>query len=100
MKSWLLLDIVDKEWSKILGGRFIRAIFGTVDDTTPFSVISDLVRLQTEKEIDAFYDIITFKPIHGQVISYRDLEANPMDPNSWSPDNEMYFPKDLMDASP
>ena len=41
MKSPSLLEIVDKVRSKIPTGRFVRAIFGAIDNPTPPSVIPD-----------------------------------------------------------
>ena len=98
MKSPSLLEIVDTVRSKIPRGRFIRAIFGAIDNPTAPSVIPDSVRLQTDEEVEAFYDITAFKPIRLQVILYRDPATNPVVPDSPPPDDEPYFPKDFLDA--
>ena len=98
MKSPSLVEIVNKVRSKIPRSCFVRAIFGAIDNPTPSSVIPDSVRLQTDEEVEAFYDITASKPIRLQVILYRDPTANPVVPDSPSPDDEPYFPRDLLDA--
>ena len=99
MKSPSLLEIVDKVLSKILIGRFVKAIFGAIDNPTPPSVIPDTTRLQTDKEVKAFYDITAYKPIHLQVILYRDSTVNPVVPDSLPPYDEPYFLKDFLYAT-
>ena len=69
------------------------AIFGAIDNPTPPSGIPDSVRLQTDEEVEAFYDISASKPIRLQVILYRDPAANPVVPDSPPPDDEPYFPQ-------
>ena len=99
MKSPLLLEIVDKVRSKIPRGRFVRAIFGTLDNPTPPSVIPDTIRLQTDEGVEAFYNITVFKPIHLQVILYRNPRVNPVVPDSPLPNDKPYFYKDFLDAT-
>ena len=96
MKTPSLLDIVNKVQLKIPRGCFIRAIFGALDNPTPPSVIPDTMRLQTEEKVEVFYDITATKPIHLQLILYRDLTVNPVEPGSLPPDDEPYFHKDFL----
>ena len=77
MKTPSLLEIVDKVRSKILRGRFVRAIFGAIDNPTAPTVIPDTLHLQRDEEVKAFYDITQSKPIHLKVILYRDSMVNP-----------------------
>ena len=98
IKSPLLIEIVDKVRSEIPKGRLVRGFFGAIDNPTPPNVIPDSVRLQTEEEVEAFYDITASKPIWLQVILYRDPAANPLVPDSPPPDDEPSFPKDFIDA--
>ena len=98
MKSPSLLEIVDKVRTKIPRGRFVRAMFGTIGNPTAPSVSPDSVRLQTDEEVEAFYDITASKQIRLQVMLYRDPAANPMVPDSPPPDDEQYYPKDFLDA--
>ena len=98
MKLPSLLEIVDKVQSKIPRGRFVRAIFGAIDNPTPPSIIPDSVHLQTDEEVEAFYDTTASKPIHLQVILYRNPAANAVVLDSPPPDDKLYFPKDFSDA--
>ena len=98
MKSPSLLEIGDKVRSKIPRGRFVRVIFGDIDNPTPPSVIPDSVRLQTDEEEETFYNITASKPIRLQVILYRDSQPIPMVADSPPPDDEPYFPRDFLDA--
>ena len=54
--------------------------------------------MQTDEEVEAFYDITASKAIRLQVILCRDPAANPVVPDSPSPDDKPYFPKDFLDA--
>ena len=98
MKSPSLIEMVDRVRSKILRGRFVRAIFCDKENPTPPSVIPHSVRLQTDEEVVVFYDITASKPIRLQVILCRDPAANPVVPDSPPPDDELYFPKVFLDA--
>ena len=98
MKLPSLIKIIDKVPSKIPRGHFVRAIFGALDNPTPPSVISDTIRLQTDQEVEVFYDITASKPIRLQVMLYRDYTVNPVGPDSPPIDDELYFSKDFLDT--
>jgi len=72
MKSLSLLEVVDKVRQKIPAGRTVRAIYGALENLAPSSVIPDATRLQSDEEVEAFFDLTSSKPIQLQIVLHRD----------------------------
>jgi len=57
MKSPSLLEVVDKVRQKIPAGRTVQGIYGALENLAPPSVIPDATCLQSDEEIEAFFDL-------------------------------------------
>jgi hypothetical protein len=102
MKSASLLEVVDKIRGKIPDRRTVRAIFGALDNPTPTNTIPDATRLQSDEEVEAFFEVTASKPIRLQVLLHRyakDVVVQPpLVPDTPPPDDGPYFPVDFLDV--
>ncbi|KAF8423732.1 hypothetical protein BGX38DRAFT_1238459 [Terfezia claveryi] len=81
-----LLEVVDKVRDKIPVGRTVRAIFGALENPRLPNTIPDATRLQSDEEVEAFFDLTNAQPIRLQA-------------DSPPPDDGAYFPRDFLDAA-
>jgi len=58
-----LFEVVDKVRDKIPAGLTVRAIFGVIANPTPPGRIPEAIRLQSDEEVEAFFDLTSAKPI-------------------------------------
>ena len=91
MKSPSLLEVVDKVRQKIPAGRTVRAIYGAFENPAPPSIIPDATCLQSDEEVEAFFDLTSSKPIRLQIVLHRDPNQVPVVPDSPPPDDGPYF---------
>ena len=96
MRVASLLEPVDKVRAKIPAGRVVRAIFGALENPIPPSRIPDAARLETDEEVEAFFDVTSSKPIRLQIVLYRDENQVPPVSDSPPPDDGNYFDKDFL----
>ena len=99
MKVASLLEVVDKVRDKIPEGRTVRAVFGALENPTRHNPIPDATRLQSDEEVEAFFDLTNAKPIRFQVVLRRDPEAVPLREDTPPPDDGEYFPEDFLNAA-
>jgi len=98
MRTPSLLEVVDKVRDKIPAGQTVRAIFGVIANPTPPGRIPEATRLQSDEEVEAFFDLTSAKPIRLQVVLRRDPEAVPLKADSPPPDDGDFFPVDFLNA--
>jgi len=98
MKSATLQEVVDKIRQKVPAGRTVKAIFGALDNAVVPSIIPDATRLQSHKEIEAFFELTCSKPIRIQVILHRDPNFVPLVADSPPPEHGAYFAPGSFDA--
>src|SRR5205085_10122799 len=94
-----LLEIVDKIRDKIPVGHTVRAILAALENPTRPSTIPEAVRLTSDEEVQAFFELTTAKPIRFQVILQRDPTALPSTADSPPPGDGNYFPSGFLDAA-
>jgi len=98
MKSARLQEVVDKIWQKVPAGHTVRAIFGALDNAIAPSIIPDAIRLQSDEEVEAFFELICSKPIRIQVILHRDPNLVPLVADFPPPEDGAYFAPGSFDA--
>jgi hypothetical protein len=102
MKSASLLEVVDRIRGKIPDNRTVRAIYGALDNPTAPNTTPDATRLQSDEEVEAFFDVTSSKPIRLQVILHKyakDVAVRAdMVPDTPPPDDGDYFPVDFLDV--
>ena len=103
MKSASYLEVVDKIRGKIPDGRMVRAIYGALDNLTPTNTTPDATRLQSDEEVEAFFEVTSSKPIWLQVMLHRHAKdvvvRPPLIPDTPPPDDGAYFPVDFLDIA-
>jgi len=99
IKSSSLLEVVDKVRQKIPAGCRVRAIYGALENPAPPSVISDATRLQSDEEVEAFFNLTSSKSIRLQIVLHRDPNQVPVMPHSPPPDDGPYFALDFLNAA-
>ena len=67
-----LLEIVDKIREKIPTGRKVRAVYGALKKPCAPRTIPDATWLQSNEEVQAFFEITMANPVRLQVILHRD----------------------------
>jgi len=92
------LEVIDKVRHKVPAGRTVRAIFGAITNPTPPGQIPAATWLQSEKDVEAFFDLASPKPIRLQMVLRRNPEAMPLKADSPPPDNGDIFPVDFLNA--
>jgi len=98
MKSATLQEIMDKIRQKVPAGCTVRAIFGTLDNAIASSIIPDATRLQSDEEVEAFFELTYLKPIRIHVILHRDPNLVPLIADSPPPKDGTYFALGSFDA--
>jgi len=99
MKSPSLLEVIDKVRQKIPAGHTVQAIYGALENPAPTSVISDVTCLQSDEEVEAFFDLTSSKPIGLQIVLHRDPNQVPVVPDSPPPDDGPYFALDFLNTA-
>ncbi|KAF8435592.1 hypothetical protein BGX38DRAFT_1274931 [Terfezia claveryi] len=94
-----LLEVVDKVQDKIPAERMVRAIFGALKNPRLPNTIPDAMHLQSDEEVEVFFDFTNAQPIRLQVVLLRDPTAVPFRADSAPPDDGAYFPDDFLDAA-
>jgi len=98
MKSATLQEVMDKIWQKVPVGHTVRAIFGALNNAVARSIIPDATRLQSDKEVEAFFELTCSKPIRIQVILHRDPNLVPLLVDYPPPEDGAYFALGSFDA--
>ena len=90
-----LVELVDKARPRIPAGRSIRAIYGALANPVPTCTVPDATRLQSDNEVEAFFEVTSSTPIRLQIVLHRNPTAGPMVRDTPPPDHGAYFPVDL-----
>jgi len=98
MRTPSLLEVIDKVRDKIPAGRTIMAIFGAIANPTPPGRIPEATQLQSDVEVEVFFDLTSAKPIRLQVVPRRDPEAVPLKADSPPAEDDDFSPGDLLHA--
>ena len=99
LKSASLLKVVDKVREKIPAGRTVRANYGAVENPAAGTVIPHATSLQSDEEVEPFFDLPSCKPIGLQVVLHRDPNQVLQIPDSPSPNDGPYFAVDFLDVA-
>ena len=94
-----LAELVGKVRERIPARRTIRAIYGALANPVPPSMVPEATRLQSDEEVEAFFEVTCSKPIRLQFVLHRDPTAKPtVVRDTPPPDHGAYFPMDLFGA--
>jgi len=98
MKSAILQEVMYKIRQEVPAGCTVRAIFGALDNAIAPSIIPDVIRLQSDKEVEAFFELTCSKLIRIQVILHRDPNLVLLVTDFPSPEHGAYFVPGSFDA--
>jgi len=98
MRSTTLQEVVDKIRQKLPAGRTVRTIFGALDNAVAPSIIPDATRVQSDKEVEAFFELTCSRLIQIQVILHRDPNLVPLVADSPPSEDGAYFAPGSFDA--